>query len=45
MTSHVTPTYQPFREELRYTLLKLFQKITEERTLLNLFYEGNLSLP
>ena len=26
MTSHVNPTYQTFREELTYILLKLFQK-------------------
>ena len=36
--------YQRFREELTPILLKLFQKITEEGTLLNLFYEATITL-
>uniref|UniRef100_A0A8C6F639 RNA-directed DNA polymerase n=1 Tax=Monodon monoceros TaxID=40151 RepID=A0A8C6F639_MONMO len=34
--------YQIFREELTSTLLKLFQKTAEERTLPNSFYEATL---
>ena len=36
--------YQTFREELVLTLLKLFQKISEEGTLLNSFYEAIIIL-
>ena len=36
--------YQTLREELTPILLKLFQKITEEGTLLNLFYEATITL-
>ena len=37
-------SYQKFREELTPNLLKLFQKISEEGTLLNLFSEATISL-
>ena len=33
-----------FREELLSTLLKLFQKIAEEGTLLNSFYKANITV-
>ena len=37
--------YQTFREEIMPILLKLFQKISEEGTLLNSFYEATILIP
>ena len=36
--------HQKFREELTHILLKLFQKIAEEGTLPNSFYEATITL-
>ena len=36
--------YQAFREKLRVILLKLFQKLAEEGTLSNSFYEATITL-
>ena len=36
--------YQTFREELTPILLKLFQNIAEEGTVLNSFYEATITL-
>ena len=40
----ITEFYQTFREELMLTFLKIFQKIAEEGTLLNSFYEATITL-
>ena len=37
-------TYQTFQEELTPIILKRFQKIAEEGTLLNSFYEASITL-
>ena len=36
--------YQTFREEIMLIFLKVFQKISEEGTLLNSFYEATITL-
>ena len=42
MVSQEDSIYQTFREELMPILLKLFQKIAEEKTLLNSPYEATI---
>ena len=42
--SFIFEFYQTFREELTRMLLKLFQKIAEEGTLPNSFYEADITL-
>ena len=37
-------SYQKFRKELTHILLKIFQKIAEERKLPNSFYEATITL-
>ena len=40
----ISEFYQKFREELTRILLKLFQKIAQEGTLTNAFYEATITL-
>ena len=44
MASWVNATYLFFRKKLTPTLLKLLQKIADERMLPNLFYEASITL-
>ena len=42
--SFIAEFYQKFREELTHILPKLFQKIAQEGTLTNSFYEATITL-